>query len=213
MEYFKGEIFKDISQNAYKRMMHCFSPTYKSYKSGEEIWEYEGMKNYIGIVQYGQLVIARIDENGNRVILEGIGANAVFGHRLSFYQAGKDSVEALCTKDCEIMYIDFCHVTKQCTNACAHHSILVENIFDLMVNRAINLSTRIDILSQRTTREKIMCYFRFCANGNAEFMLPLSLSAMAEYLCVDRSAMMRELKKLREDKVIEQEHKKVRLLS
>lgn len=212
MKYFKNEIFKDISEESYKKMMHCFSPIYKSYKKGGKILKYENMKNFIGVVQYGNLVIVRIDENGNRVILESIGENAVFGQRLAFYQTDKDSIEGLCTKDCEIMYIDFCNITTICKNACEHHSTLVNNIFDLIVNRAISLSTRVDVLSQRTTKEKLMCFFRFCAQEDTEFTLPFSLSFTAEYLSVDRSAMMRELKKLKEEGVIEQEHRRIKLL-
>ena len=72
-----------------------------------------------------------------------------------------------------------------------------------------------EVLSYRSTREKLLCYFRIRAGEekSLSFSLPFTLSALAEYLCVDRSAMMRELKKLREAGFLEVSGKQVRFLS
>ena len=55
-------------------------------------------------------------------------------------------------------------------------------------------------LSRRSIREKLQCYFRICRleAGSDSFLLPFTLSALADYISTDRSAMMRELKKMRE---------------
>ena len=68
-----------------------------------------------------------------------------------------------------------------------------------------------DILSHRSIRGKLMSYFRIQSTkqNNLTFELPFSLLKLANYLCIDRSAMMRELKKMREEGVVEIEGRKV----
>ena len=58
-----------------------------------------------------------------------------------------------------------------------------------------------DILSKRSLRQKLLAYFDTLRkeSGSNTFTLPMSLSSLADYLCVDRSAMMREIKQLREE--------------
>ena len=91
---------------------------------------------------------------------------------------------------------------------------MVENMFHLVAEKATTLSERVEILSRRSIREKLMCYFGMqCAKINANrFTLPFSLSALADYISTDRSAMMRELKKMREEGLVEVNGRKVTLL-
>ena len=49
-------------------------------------------------------------------------------------------------------------------------------------------------------------------NDSPSFSLPFTLSSLADYISVDRSAMMREIKKLKDDGIIEISQKDVKLL-
>jgi CRP-like cAMP-binding protein len=73
----------------------------------------------------------------------------------------------------------------------------------------------VDVLSRRSIREKLLCYFRQLAdkNGGKTFQLPFSLSTLADYIATDRSAMMRELKKLKEEEIIASDGRKFTLFS
>ena len=83
-----------------------------------------------------------------------------------------------------------------------------------MADKAQALSERIDVLSRRSIREKLLCYFRQLAQqaGSRTFTLPFSLSTLADYIATDRSAMMRELKRLREEGVVRSEGRRFTLL-
>ena len=69
------------------------------------------------------------------------------------------------------------------------------------------------MLSRRSIRDKLMCYFSLMAakNRSGEFLLPFSLSALADYISTDRSAMMRELKKMRQEELVDVHGRKVLL--
>ena len=97
--------------------------------------------------------------------------------------------------------------------ACAHHTQVVENMFQLVAEKATSLYERVEVLSRRSIRDKLMCYFSLMAakNRSGEFSLPFSLSALADYISTDRSAMMRELKKMRQEELVDVHGRKVLL--
>ena len=74
-----------------------------------------------------------------------------------------------------------------------------------MRQKAIALSERVEILSRRTIRDKLSAYFllQSLKNGEETINLPFSYSALGEYICADRSAMMRELRKMKEDGLLQ----------
>ena len=97
---------------------------------------------------------------------------------------------------------------------CKFHTTLVSNLFELTLKRTIQQNTRIEILSKRTIREKLLSYFSLLSGKgfNKNIILPFSLTNLADYLSVDRSAMMRELKSLIDEGFIEKKRNRIKLL-
>lgn len=90
---------------------------------------------------------------------------------------------------------------------------MIENMFHLISEKASALSERVEVLSRRSIRDKLLCYFSLQqAKNGGSFTLPFSLSALADYISTDRSAMMRELKNLADEGIIERDGKKLRIL-
>lgn len=204
MSYFyRNELFSGISNEEFDKMMDCFASTEAQFKSGEVVCDYSVFNDNIGIVQGGLVQVIRIDSDGNRTILENVGNNEVFGKPISFCEIKDDYIEVVCKKDCVVLFIGYQHIIKRCEKACAHHSLFVENMLQLMLNRAVKLSLRVEILSQRSIRGKLYTYFNSRTQSEtANGVINFSYSDLADYLCVDRSAMMRELKKMRDDGVV-----------
>lgn len=82
------------------------------------------------------------------------------------------------------------------------------------MKNTIKLNTRIEILSKKNIRDKLLTYFKLISSKNFSktFTLPFSLTDLADYLSVDRSAMMREISHLKEEGFIEKKGKKITLL-
>ena len=101
-----------------------------------------------------------------------------------------------------------------CSKSCKFHSELAEHLPELILNKITELNTRIALLTQRTTRDKLLMYFSLISTRKLSktFELPLSLTDLADYLNVDRSAMMRELKLLKEDGLVEKIGNRIILL-
>lgn len=201
----KSPLFQDISYEDYRRMLVCFQAVQKSYRQEDLIYDFAGPRsNTVGIVERGEASLVRIDEDGVATVLEDLGVGGVFGKDLAFAGTGGDSLEVICRSACDVLFIDYPHILKRCENACHHHSVLVQNMLRLMADKAQSLSERVDVLSRRSIREKLLCYFRQQAGkeGGSSFTLPFSLSTLADYIATDRSAMMREMKHLREEGLI-----------
>lgn len=207
------QIFSGTNESDCQRMIDCFKGEQRRYIAGETICQY-GNSTKIGIVQSGSVILVRIDISGNQSILDRIDEGGIFGETVAFSFPGSESIFAISEKDSEVIFIDYYHFAKRCSNACNCHSVVVENLLRLVADKAYQLSEKIEILSHRSIREKLMCYFRIeCSkNSSDNFVMPFSMTTLADSICVDRSAMMREIKKMKDEKLISIENKKVTVL-
>ena len=210
----KSPLFTDISYDSYQAMMECFQAVRKTFRPDDLLYDFSVLENNnIGIIEKGEAVLLRIDEEGISTVLEELRPGGVFGRNLAFVGSDRDSLEVVGRTACTVLFIDYCQILKRCERACTHHSLLVQNMLRLMADKAQYLSERVDVLSRRSIREKLLCYFHQLADksGGSSFTLPFSLSILADYIATDRSAMMRELKRLREEGVIQSEGRKFTL--
>ena len=210
----QSPLFENISYEEYRRMLTCFQAVQRSFRPEELIYDFDGpKKDAVGIVERGEAALIRIYEDGVATVMETLGPGGVFGRTLAFAASGHDSLEVVCRTPCDVLFIDYAHILKRCENACTHHSLLVQNMLRLMSDKAQNLSRRVDVLSRRSIREKLLCYFRQLSEqtGSLSFTLPFSLSTLADYIATDRSAMMRELKRLRTEGLIQSDGRRFTL--
>jgi len=211
----KSPLFQNINYEEYLRMFTCFQAVERSFRSEELIYDFSGnQSDAVGIVEHGRASLIRIDESGTSTVMEELGPGGVFGRTLAFAGSERDSLEIVSRTPCDVLFIDYRHILKRCENACTHHSQLVQNMLRLMSDKAQGLSQRVDVLSRRSIREKLMCYFRQMAEkeGTDSFTLPFSLSTLADYIATDRSAMMRELKRLKEEEILISDGRKITIL-
>lgn len=214
MDLTKNILFNGISSYDCSRMVECMNPYEKTFMPDEIINAYNTMNDIVGIVTSGSASIVRYDINGNKSILEHLAKNSIFGECLAFSNQTDDGTIVIADTECKVTFIKYKQITKRCKNACQCHTRLVENLFYMISLKTLKLSERVEILSHRTIRSKLICYFNINSaksNGDA-FEMPFNLSSLADYICVDRCAMMREIKKLKDDGIIEINKKNARLL-
>ena len=204
MEIGASPLFRGISEESQQAMRTCFDMREVSFRADEVVYDFGAGRNMVGVLAEGAAVIERIDQQGNRTILERLESGGVFGEMLMFENVTGDSITVVAETACRVWFMAASQVTKRCENACAHHSRMVENMFRLVADKATALSERVEVLSRRSIRDKLLCYFSLLAarSGGSDFSLPFSLSALADYISADRSAMMRELKKMREEDLL-----------
>lgn len=184
-----------------------------TYQNNETIMEYANSMKKIGLILDGNAVLYCCDEDGNQYMMDELKKDSVFGE--PFLLPDETQHYYVCAKaETRVLFIDYEHVIKRCENACKFHSQLVSNLLQMIAMRASQQANRIYVLSRNSTRKKIMAYLnsQVGEEHNKSFILRMSYTTLAEYLSVDRSAMMRELKNLADEGIIERDGKKLRIL-
>ena len=206
-------IFNDISKEQLEALKSCFNPTIKNFEAGETILQKSYINRDIAILLDGKAHMYYFDIEGSSGLIEHYEKNAVFG---DYFMLPIESFEYLIVADtdCRVMFLDYDHIIKPCNASCQSHSQLISNIIQLTAQKVRLLTLRINIISQKTVRQKLMAYLEYQSllNQSRTFTIPITLVDLAEYLCVDRSAIMKELHNMRKENLLESKGRKFKLL-
>lgn len=203
----------DIDEFIQKFENSCHRVQRKTFCKNEVITSYIKKRNQFCILINGNADLVRYDLNGNRTIVEHFTKNDVFGE--VFYMITTNNellVEA--REKCAVLFYSYNDIHNKCRNNCKFHQNLSEDLPELILSKVTGLNMRIELLTKRSIRDKLIGYFTMLSTRNLSktFSLPFSLTDLADYLSVDRSAMMRELKLLKDDGFIQKNGNKITLL-
>lgn len=191
----------------------CSKTQTKISKKGDIITNYTENPNQICTLISGKADLIRYDQNGNKNIIESYKVGDIFGS--SMYPANLvDELFVEATEDSKIVTFIYDDVKAKCKTNCKYHYEFVNKLMDSILNNSVRQSIRIEILTKRTIKEKLLSYFTFLAEERKSkiITIPFSLTDLADYLSVDRSAMMREIKKLIDENMIFKNGNKIKIL-
>lgn len=207
------ELFKDISHDSVDSMMKCFSPEVRKFKKGDTILVFEQEVKYLCVLLTGKAHLYCVDSEGEYTLLENYGPNDIFGEVFTM-PFGAVGYVAEADSDCSVMFMKMSSIYGRCSNACEHHTMINKNLFHLSAKKAQMLALRINMISKKTVRQKLISYFEYLEEktGSRSFDTELSLSQLANYLCVDRTSLMRELRLMREEGIIQSSGRRITVL-
>ena len=183
----------------------CVNVKRKMFYNKDLILSYAPIKKKIGFITYGKANIVKMDKNGNTTIMRDLKENDIFSNL--FFQDSEDEIYIMSNGETEVIFIDYYTILKNCNKQCPFHNKLVLALFDLLILDNKKKNEKIELLSKRTVEEKILYFLKQRMNENNIFKVTTSYKAISEYLFVDRSNLMRELKKM-EDKGLIEKHDK-----
>lgn len=188
----------------------CINPVLKSFKRDEIMLRPSYDDDDIGFLVSGTAYLISINLDGQKSIIDYYQEGDVFGKRLC-PDAGINAYYIIAKTKCTALIFPYKKIISCCHKRCEKHIQLIDYILRMSTRRA---HLHIDILSQRSTKAKLNYYFKLLnhLNNTRTITLPMSLSDLADYLSVDRSAMMRELKKMNDDGLIVSHGRKIVLL-
>ncbi len=191
----------------------CESQRFAEFANGGTIMTITGQSGEVGVIRRGRAHITCLDHEGRESTIELLNEGDCFGAYFLKPLATQEYVVIADTL-CKVMFINYSNVLHSCRFNCKNHAELVKDLLRLTAGKAQSLSLHVNVLSQRSLREKLLTYlgYRREATGRNTVELPISLVALADYLCVDRSAMMREIRHMNEDGVIRSEGRYFTLL-
>ena len=201
----ESTLFAGIAEKDLERLCKCLRAKEKTFKYESFIF-YEGdAVKFIYFIVSGRLHIINEDFWGNRSIIETMDKNTLFGEAYVFSARKNHLVSVVAAEDSVVLEIDPKSLFEYCSNKCLCHTQLIKNALCIVSEKIVRLTEKIEHIMQRTTREKLISYLSKCVQTekNNSFYIPYSRQQLADYLCVDRSALSHELSKLQKEGMIQ----------
>ncbi len=206
-------LFEKVPYEETMRLMQCLRAHQKQYKKGERI-VVDGMPvQYVCAVLSGRIFMDRIDRFGNRYLYMEIPSRGLLGEPYLYSESWGGDVSYTAITDCTILLMEYGRLLHLCPRACPCHRQLLENFIGLLIQKNQRLMQKIEIVSKKSLRGRIQTYLRLLMRQQRSDVVacPLNRTEMAEFLCVNRSAMTRELFCMQEEGLIELKKQTVRI--
>lgn len=204
-------IFKNIKKEDIDKMLKCFGATTRFFKKDSIIMSYISNAGVIGVVLDGVVSVCRKGADGESFVIENLSSGDVFGEVFSNFAF--DDLYVKAWSDASIVFIEYSRIIRPCKRSCECHSVVISNLFEILASKLGAYSERIEVLSKRSIRDKVLTYFDILSRKSLSksFFIPFSYTEFAEYLGVDRAAMTREISNLKEDGLVLSQGRKITL--
>jgi CRP-like cAMP-binding protein len=201
----KSPLFQGVSDTELAEMAKCLGARFKRYVKDETIYRDQDFVREIGVVIEGRVHVVKDDAWGNQNIIAEISSGEMFAEAFVCGGVGVLPVSVIAACDCEIMFVDLQRIITQCGNACVFHALLIRNIVGILARKNIMLQGKIEHITKRTTREKLLSYLSEQARrrGANSFEIAFDRQGLADYLSVERSALSAEMSRLKSEGVID----------
>lgn len=198
-------LFLGICAEELSGLLHCLGAIRMDVRKGMTVFAEGESTTHMGIVLTGAIRLMREDYYGNRSIVAHVGPGELFAESYACAGVAVLPVSVVAEQSGTVLLIDSQRLTVSCANACAFHSRLVQNLLRLVAERNLVFDQKIQITSQRTTREKLMAYLtnQMKLQNSRSFIIPYDRQALADYLEVDRSGLSVQISKLRKEGILE----------
>lgn len=208
-------LFDGIDSRSFKSLLPCLNAVIRSYLRNEVVLMAGSRAEWIGIVLKGSVMIVREDMFGNRIIVGNAEKNDMFAEVYACASPKDIPISVVATEDTSILWIHFHKIASTCSSSCAFHTKLIENMMKILANKNMLLNRKIDHLSKKTIRAKLMAFLIDQAETHKSltFNIPFSRNELADYLCIDRSALSRELGKMRDEGLLDMHRNSFKILN
>ena len=195
-------------------MLGCIGYHIREFQKGEMIAFEEENIRHVGVVLEGAVDMIKEDIWGNRTMLVRTYPQDIFGETFACGEESLSVVSFAAAQDSKILFLSFSRVMHTCSHACVFHQTLIENMVRLIARKNRELMRKVEVVSKKSLREKILAYLSIQAQSqeNKTIEIPLGRSEWAEYLCADRSALTRELAKMKAEGIIDYHRNSFKIL-
>lgn len=200
------ELFQNLPEDLLQGALKYLRAEERSFKKGEIISNIDDEFYRAGIVLEGKIECSFQDSDFNKYNMNHFSAGDLFGETMACLEISKSPMQILAVKDCVILFLDFRVFSEHGTKIRYHtyHTLLTSNLIRILSRQNFFLNQKVRLLSRKDLRSKILIYIKSLQpDNNGNRRLPFSKSALAEFLCVNRTAMSREIRNMIDDRILE----------
>ena len=198
-----SSLFDGIGEEQYDHVLKCLQASEVTIRRGSIVQHISDIDHKAGIVLRGKVKILYYDESSNPVILRvrevgesfGMVENAeITGQRL------KNQIEILAMKDSDILLMKPMDVSCDNRSLCRFYSQIVANLLREALEHNAYMDMRLRVMGQRSIRDKLKIYLgELPERSDGTRRIPFSMSDLANFLNVDRSALYQVIRSLKEE--------------
>ena len=204
--------FENLSKNQINKLFHILGVHIYNFKKNQEILPTIKYENIISIILQGHAQIINIEYNGNEIIMENLYKDDIFGTNIS--ATNSEYTQIIAKEETKVLVIDYDKLINPANLKYSYFNIFFMNLFDIINTKFKEKNERVKILEKKQIREKLLEYFEIEHKKTRQknIYLPFTFRDLADYLAINRSAMFRELKHMKDEKFIEVNDRKITLL-
>ena len=199
------QLFSGVGEEEISAMLNCLQAKLLIFSKGDYIFREGEHIDCITVLVEGKLLIQQDDFWGNRTIVNIIRVGEMFGEAYVAPESGTLLNDVIAEEESIVIFFDIKKILTVCPSACRFHSIVIQNLFFSISEKNRKLVQKIGHMSKRSTRSKLLSYLSEEArrHSTSQFTIPFTRQQLADFLCVDRSAMSNELCKMREEGLLQ----------
>lgn len=206
-------LFDGIPEDKYKNVLNCLNAQLKTYAKDAVILHIGEQQGRPGVVVSGTLRLALYSEDGNLLTIDRLSVGQIFGETLACAKKQESPVQIDALSDAEVLYLSFDPLLLEQGGSCPHKMQVTANLLREMGQGDLVRIQKMRILAQNRLRNKLKLYLQSLAIGpEGDLCLNMGRSELAEYLCVDRSALSRELSRMQKEGILTVQGQHVHML-
>lgn len=201
----RSKLFAGIAEDRLTELLPCLGAVRREYAGGAVVIREGEQVQDVGLVLSGHARSLKKVDGGPPLIISLQERGSFLGVLLAASRERKspltvEAQDALC-----VLFFPAECLIFPCEKNCADHALLLRNFLDSVAEMSLTLNDRIECLIRPSVREKITAYLSRVSKerGSREFSIPLDRSAMARYLNVERSALSRELSRMKAEGLLD----------
>lgn len=190
-------LFQNLHGTDIEKLLSSLGAQKRIYQAGETILHPGELLQRLGIVLTGLVQVSKEDFQGNRALLAQNGPGQMFGEAFACAKAPL-TVLVQASQETAVLWLPYDSLGQGDGDFQQARAQIVQNLMGILAGKNIFLTGRMEHLSKRTIREKVLSYLseQAVSSGGAAFTIPLNRQEMADYLAVDRSALSAVLGRL-----------------
>ena len=204
MAELRNPILAGLTKDEEKELLLLRCMRHRTFNKGDIIFSSGDTISEIGVVERGSVLVESISAWGSRSILSIALPGQVFGESYAVLSVPL-MVDVTAAEKCIVLLVDTRRLMSAEYARTSWQPRILRNLVMIASSKNLSLSTRIFCTTSKKVRERILAYLSGLSieNGSIEFDIPLDRQQMADYLNLDRSALSRELSRMRDEGLIE----------
>lgn len=198
-------IFRGMDDDEIRDSLKFLQANERNFKKGAAILHAGNVTDKLGLVMEGSATIESDDAWGNRTILGNAETGQFFAETYSLLPNEPMLVNVVANEDCRILFLRIGSLNRLQSNTELWMLRFISNLLVISSHKNLMLSSRSFYTAPKTIRGRVMAYLNSVSMQKhaREFNIPFDRQQLADYLNLERTALSKELGKMKRDGLID----------